>query len=74
MVFLYKKRVSGDSFDVAETTVESWMERLWELRKGYELKDIWNIDEVNVFLKLFQRKVLPKSGEKLKVVRGRIKW
>ena len=66
MVFLYKKRVSGDTFDVSETTVESWMERLWELCKGYELKDIWNSDEVNVFLKLSQRKVLPKVEKSLR--------
>ena len=40
-----EKQISGKSLYAFETTVESWMERLRELCKGYELKDIWNMDE-----------------------------
>ena len=35
-----EKQISGESFDGSEVTVGSWMERLRELCKGYQLKDI----------------------------------
>ena len=37
---IHEKQISGESFDVSEVTVGSWMERLRELCKGYQLKDI----------------------------------
>ena len=40
-----EKQISGEIFDVSEVTVGSWMERLRELCKKYQLKNIWNMDE-----------------------------
>ena len=37
---IHEKQISSESFDVSEVTVGSWMERLRELCKGYQLKDI----------------------------------
>ena len=44
-----EKQTSGESCDVSEVTVGSWMERFRELCKGYQLKDIWNMDESGCF-------------------------
>ena len=60
-----EKQISGESFDVSEVTVRSWMERLRELRKGYQLKDIWNIDESGCFFK-----ALPSKGKKREKYNG----
>ena len=40
-----EKQTYGESFDVSEVTLGSWVERHRELCKGYQLKDIWNMDE-----------------------------
>ena len=52
-----EKQISGESFDVSEGTVGSWMEQLRELCKGYQLKDILNMDESGCFFQntSFQR-------------------
>ena len=60
-----KKQISGKSFDVSEVTVGSWMERLRELCKGYQLKHIWNMDEN---CSLF--KAIPSKGLAQKVKKG----
>ena len=40
-----ERKVNGEAGEVAEYTVSAWMERLVELTRGYELADIWNMDE-----------------------------
>ena len=52
---------------MAEYTVSAWMERLMKLTKGYELADIWNMDETGCFFK-----ALPEKGlvEKKNQARG----
>ena len=50
-------RISGESGDVSSETVDSWKERLPEILKGYETKDIWNLDETGCFWR-----ALPESG------------
>ena len=40
-----EKQISGEIFDVSEVTVGSWMERLRELCKMYQLKNLWNMVE-----------------------------
>ena len=60
-----EKQISGESFDVSEVTVGSWMERLRELCKGYQLKDIWNMDESGCFFKALPSKDLAQKGEKM---------
>ena len=60
------KQISGESFDVSEVTVSSWMELLRELCKGYQLKDIWNMDESVCFFKALPSKGLAQKEKKCK--------
>ena len=62
-----ERKVNGETGEVAEYTVSSWMERLLELTRGYELADIWNMDERGCFFK-----ALPEKGlaEKKSQARG----
>ena len=59
-----EKQISGESLDVSKTTVESWMERIKELYKGYDHKDILISD---AFLKLSSLKVLLRRERKARV-------
>ena len=61
-----EKQISGESLDVSATTVESWMERVQELCKGYEDKDILNMDESGCFFKSLPTKGLAIKGRKSK--------
>ena len=62
-----EKQISGQFFDVSEVSVGSWMERLRELCKRYQLKDIWNMDESGWFFEALPAKVLAQKGENIKV-------
>ena len=44
-----EKQISGESLDVSKTTIESWVERITELCKGYDHNDILNMDESGCF-------------------------
>ena len=68
-----RKQISGESFDVSEVTVSSWMELLRELCKGYQLKDIWNMDESGCFSKRVLPKALRKKGKNVKVKKSQNK-
>ena len=46
-----QRAVEGESGQIKTETVESWMERLRELCKGYKLEDIWNEDETGCFFR-----------------------
>ena len=61
-----EKQISGESLDVSQTTVESWMERIKELRKGYDQRDILNMDESGCFFKALPAKALAQKGKKTK--------
>ena len=61
-----EKQISCESLDVSEVTVDSWIERLRELCKGYHLKDIWNMDESGCFFKALPLKGLAHKGKKCK--------
>ena len=52
--------------DVFETTVESWTERIKELCKGYDQRDIWNMDESGCFFKALPAKSLAQKEKKAK--------
>ena len=41
--------VAGEVGEVNDEKLESWVERLPKIVKGYELKDIWNTDETGLF-------------------------
>ena len=59
-----EKQISGESLDVC--TVESWMERMKELCKGYDQRDILNMDESGCFFKALPAKGLAQKGKKTK--------
>ena len=44
-----KVSVCGESGDVSGATVDSWKERIPEILNGYELDDIYNLDETGCF-------------------------
>ncbi len=47
--FIKRVTVSGESGDVSGPTLDSWKERLAEILNGYELDDIYNLDETGCF-------------------------
>ena len=61
-----EKQISGESLDVSQTTVESWIERIKELCKGYDQRDILNMDESGCFFKALPAKGLAQKGNKTK--------
>ena len=61
-----EKQISGESLDVSQTTVESWMERIKEICKGYDQRDILNMDESGCFFKALPAKGLAQKGKKTK--------
>ena len=62
-----KVAVSGESGDVSGVTVSAWKERLPEILRGYDKKNLYNLDETGCFWK-----ALPQQGfaEKGKQCRG----
>ena len=42
-------KLSGERASVDSATVDSWRERLAELTRDYEARDIYNIDETGLF-------------------------
>ena len=50
--------VAGEDGEVNAETLESWAERLPEIVKEYELKDIWNADETGLFSRALPDKSL----------------
>ena len=61
-----EKQISGESLDVSQTTVESWMERIKELCKGYDQRNILNMDESGCFFKALPAKGLAQKGKNAK--------
>ena len=61
-----EKQISGESLGISESTVEPWMERIKEFCKGYEQRDIWNMDESDCFFKALPAKGLAQKRKKAK--------
>ena len=67
-----KRSITGESAEASVDTDKSWRERLIEILKGYEAKDIWNLDETGCFWRALPNKGLGKfkgeckGGEKSK--------
>lgn len=59
-----QRAVEGESGQVQTEAVESWMERLRELCKGYSPKDIWNEDETGCFFRALTEKSLAELGRR----------
>ena len=57
-------------FEFGKRCIESWMERIQELCKGYEDKDIINMDESECFFKALPAKGLAQKGKKSKGGKG----
>ena len=68
-----EKQISGESSDVSEGTVGSWMEQFRELCKGYQLKDILNMDESGCFFKALPSKGLAQRRKNVKVEKSQSK-
>lgn len=61
-----QRGVEGGSGQVQTETVDSWMERLRELCKGYKFEDIWNEDETGCFFRALPEKSLEEEGRRCK--------
>lgn len=61
-----QRTFEGESGQVETETVESWMERLRELCKGYKPEDIWNEDETGCFFRALPDKSLAEEGSRCK--------
>lgn len=61
--FIRRVTVCGESGDVSGPTVDSWKERLAEILHGYELKDIYNIDETGCFWRSLPDKGFGEKGK-----------
>ena len=58
--------VCGESADVAVDTVKSWKERLGSIISGYEIQDIWNLDETGLIYHALPDKSLFAKSKKCK--------
>ena len=61
-----QRAIEGESAQVKNETVESCMERLRELCKGYKPEDIWNEDETGCFFRTLPDKSLAEEGRRCK--------
>eukprot|EP00795_Rhopilema_esculentum_P004067 gene4067-biopygen11876 len=63
---LSQHKVCGESADVAVDTVKSWKERLGSIISGYEMQDIWNLDETGLIYRALPDKCLFAKSKKCK--------
>ena len=63
---LLQHKVCGESADVAVDTVKSWKERLGSIISGYEMQDIWNLDETGLIYRALPDKSLFAKSKKCK--------
>ena len=52
--------------DIPKMTMQSWIERPPELTSGYELRNIWNMNELVLFFKVLPEKGLVKKSRRCK--------
>ena len=55
--------MAGEEGDVSQETLSSWDERSRELIRGYESRNVWNIDETGQFWKALTDKSLSERGK-----------
>ena len=63
---LSQHKVCGESADVPVATVSSWKERLSAITAGYELRDVWNLDETGCFFRALPDKSLSEKAKECK--------
>ena len=56
------RSISGEAGDVSQTTVDSWKERLPDILQGWDLENIWNMDETGKFFRALPNKSLAESS------------
>ena len=56
-------RISDEADNIPKMTIQSWIECLSGLTLGYELRNIWKMDELGLFSELYWKKSLLKNGE-----------
>ena len=56
--------ISGESLGVSKTTIESWMELIKKICKGYDQRDIWIVKESGCFFRALSAKGLAQKGKK----------
>ena len=54
----------GESADPPNNVVDDWKQKLPTIIEGYELRDIYNMDETGLFLRQTTNKILFHGGEK----------
>ena len=58
-------KVAGEEGDVSQETLSSWDERSRELMRGYESRNVWNIDETGQFWRALPDKSLSERRKTL---------
>lgn len=59
-------RINGESGEVSGQTVSSWKERLPEILNGYDIENIYNLDETGCFWKALPDTGFGEKGKKCK--------
>ena len=55
--------LSGEAADVNEEVVEDWGQRLESICRGYQLRDIFNADEIGLFYRALPTKSMCVKGD-----------
>ena len=64
--FIKRASVCGESGDVSGATVDSWKERLPEILSGYQMENIYNLDETGCFWRSLPDKGFGEKGKQCK--------
>ena len=67
-----KTLITGEPNGIPATTKEAWIERIPEVIKFYELKNIWKMDESDLFFKLLPEIGLIEKSNILKQISQRL--
>ena len=73
---IIQMNVAGEEGDVSKETMTSWDERARELR-GYQPKDVWNMDETGLFWRALPEKSVSEKGKRCrgrKQAKQRFTW
>ena len=63
---LRETRFTGEVDDIPKMTMQSWIELPPELTSGYELRKIWNMNELVLFFKVLPEKGLVEKSRRCK--------
>ena len=63
---LCETMITSEVDDIPKMTIQSWIEHLPELTSGYELRNIWNMDELGLFFKELPEKGLLEKSRRCK--------